>query len=76
MILHNFGVVNEYKYQQKMTSDVKKYILNTRVIQIPEAWNHQFIIFISTSDEFPLRIKFENTVNINFAPDVDNCDDD
>jgi hypothetical protein len=59
-----------------MISEIKKHILDIRVIQIPEAENRRFIIFISASDKFPLRAKSRDTVNINFAPNVDDCNDD
>jgi hypothetical protein len=76
LILYNFGAIGEYKYQQKMISEVKEYILDIRIIQIPGTGNRRFIILVSAFDEFPLRAKLENTVNINFASDVDDYDDD
>jgi hypothetical protein len=58
-----------------MISEIKKYILNIRVIQIPGTENRRFIIFISIFDEFSFHVKLKNTVNINFASNVDNHND-
>jgi hypothetical protein len=76
LISHDFEAISEYKYQQKIISKIKKYILNIRIIQIPGAGDRRFMIFISISDEFLFRAKPKDTVNINFVSDVDNCDDD
>jgi hypothetical protein len=76
LILYNFGAIGEYEYQQKIISKIKEYILNIRVIQIPETGDRRFMIFISIFDKFPFRVKFGNIVNINFASDVDNYNDD
>jgi hypothetical protein len=59
-----------------MISEIKKYILDVRIIQIPEAGDRRFIIFISISDKFSFRAKFGDTVNINFAFNVDDRNDD
>jgi hypothetical protein len=59
-----------------MISEAKKYILDIRIIQISGTEDRRFIIFISVSDEFLFRAKSGDTVNINFAFDVDDRDDD
>jgi hypothetical protein len=59
-----------------MISEIKEYTLDIRVIQIPGTENRRFIIFISISDNFLFRAKFEDIVNINFASDIDDRNDD